>query len=308
MYLPAEKPAKILLITTYPLLSLESTSKCIDGWLRIPYFDVISLLEDSDYSCLRKLSLPRYQEPARHRFVRYLADTSCSPSLAPTLSQIIDIYSQNLHYTAFAFVNSDIFPQVDQFVSLDMPKLIDQCCHSRVSLFLHRSEVDSLQGLPPSSSLYSIGFDFFLIPRVLISSLNSNRYSDFKIGQVGWDYALPLSLPNLQTCRNSENLILHLRHPTGSSSSWGLAMLNTLALIHPSRLKALRKHQLLVFWIILKLSSLVRSKSLRTHSVAIYIFSRTAFYLFIKDMLRQIPFFSCYRLPVETTPVLDPLT
>lgn len=280
---------KVLLITTYPLSSASLALSNIALWSSIPYIDCVSLIEESDESALvetvASLGTVDRLYISKHRIHTYLPDFAISSSHAPTLTQILHAFQCYPYYDAYAFVNSDIQPLHDQLSSTLTKSSLNNLLLLNSCLFIHRTDTPSHSQACAFPSLYKTGFDFFLLPKQILSSLDPYRYKSFKAGQVGWDYALPLSISPTLTYRNSTDLILHPIHPTGSSSSWSLAMLNVFYLVHPLRTVHLPLLHFLAYSFVSITLKLIPQSILMIFSPFLYLTSRVAFYGYLEHQL-----------------------
>jgi len=279
---------QVLLITTYPHSSASSALSNIALWSSIPYIDCISLIKKSEEPLLSTLVTTASVQISNHRIHTYLPDYTNSPSHAPTLTQILQTFQHYPSYDAYAFVNSDTKPLDDKFASSPIKSILNTILLLQSSLFIHRTDISSHSEACNPPSLYKAGFDLFLLSNQILSSLDPYRYKSFKAGQVGWDYALPLSISPRLTYRNSTDLILHPIHPTGSSSSWALAMLNVFNLVHPIRASHLSFFHSVVYSFVSIALKLIPQYILLNCAPILYLLSRVAFYGYLEHQISLI--------------------
>lgn len=282
---------KLLLVTTYPSSQLEKISSNISAWLDLDDVTLLSLIHNADLPSVRNYySHQQFSDYkwSKHLIHLYPVLTPC-PNRAPFLSEVLSCFSKYPEFDLYAFVNADIEPNLPSWhqssLSTDLSSI-----PSRPILYLaHRQDyLESRENLAP----YLQGFDFFLLNKSLLNSLDFSLYSDLRIGQVGWDYLFPLSINAFHVYKASNPLLLHRIHPTGSSSSWESAILQILQLIHPSWLQLSNTLLRLLFPLTKRIShSLLMRSSRKTRSMRLltYFYTRIIFYTFVVKLLSRIP-------------------
>ena len=116
----------------------------------------------------------------------------------------------------YCFVNADIRPKFSRDgKELD---IIRFAYENKIILAANRQDYTVSR---QSSRVYSKGFDFFSIPGVMLDRYAGLPLEKYRIGQVGWDYALPLMVKRHELFRVSSMGLYHRLHPTGSEEDWG---------------------------------------------------------------------------------------
>ena len=208
-----------LTATTFPLESLNLYLSNLLEWKTISR-TVLVLISSPDASSNHHL-LELLQQ---HGFYVYVYDQP-STYKTPSLNDIILAFRQYPSHNYYSFVNADIeiIPEslLPALLLFQSPKHV---------LFASRQDYSSLQ----YPKTYASGFDYFSIPSSLLPYFTLPSLHRFFIGQVGWDYYLPLSLPKHLVQFTYSLPLYHLIHPTGSYSSWEQSILDIFPDVHYS--------------------------------------------------------------------------
>lgn len=199
----------------------------------------------------------------------------------PSLHQVISVFHSYPKHLFYSFVNADI--EINPLLLSDSLSLVQSSHHI---LFASRQDYSHTQ----EPTTYYQGFDYFLIPSCLLCHFTQSSLHKFYIGQVGWDYYLPLSLPK-PIVQFSYNLpIYHSLHPSGSHASWADAIVAIYPEIHHSWFTSQRYYRRtvtaicsLLFFFSLRLTFWL--PSLRTPTN--YLLSRIIFYGLLNPLLRK---------------------
>lgn len=264
----------IFLLTTLPLDRLSSFIPSLSTWTVISPF--IHILVDES-----ELPPPCSDLPTYLRFIPYRPQHSKTPSL----QQVASVFHHSNNSQYLAFFNADISYQPLYQPSLfPSPGIIPSLFSDLHVLFAHRHDYrdQAVLGHHP----YLDGFDYFSLTRSSLPLLFGIS-PDFSIGQVGWDYYLPLSIPRNRVATVSTLPLFHKIHPTSSTSSWDSSMLSLFPLIHLSWIQS-RPYPFRVFFFLVRACLSPRLPYLNKVSNLFpfrYLLSRICCYCFIKPML-----------------------
>lgn len=202
-------------------------------------------------------------------------------SRTPSLQQIISVFHRYPHHQFYSFVNADI----ETNSSLLSNSLFTVQKHDRV-LFASRQDYSDVQ----EPKTYYQGFDFFSIPSSLLCYLTQSSLHRFFIGQVGWDYYLPLSLPRSIVQFSYDLPLYHSIHPTGSQLPWADSIVEIFPCIHDSWLNPQSYYLKTVAnlcRIIFFFASRIKSSMPSLHAPTNYFLSRIICYALLHPLLRQ---------------------
>lgn len=212
-----------LTVSTLALSSVSTLINNLQQWKSISR-TVVVLVSTLDASSNRHLLAPLTQNAID---VQLYQPTPLFKT--PSLYHIISVFHAYPNHQFYSFVNADI--EINPSALSDSLSLA-QTRH-RV-LFASRQDYSHSQ----EPTTYYQGFDYFSIPSRLLCHFTQPSLHKFYIGQVGWDYYLPLSLPK-PIVQFSYNLpIYHSIHPTGSHASWADAIVAIFPEIHYSWLNS----------------------------------------------------------------------
>ena len=282
---------RILLVATFRLTDVNHTGKFIKAWKSDPSVKVLVLIESSEWAS--------YPEDARlllglvDKVKTYTASRSnrlqASTKKSPYLTDVFQAMHEYSGYNYYAYVNADI--EISPMHGCcDMEQSIKKLITKRAILFARRHDYLSNKRL---AKPYDKGFDFFAMSSEALSLLTIPIKSrEFQIGQVGWDYMLPLCIPKQMVVFTNEIPLYHKCHPTGSSEDWGRAMASFLPYIHKTWLygKPIQKTIVYLCCMMLKIrdaDSIPFIKNIWASEILVYLASRTSFYLALKDLLQS---------------------
>jgi len=284
------------LYTTLPVVRWDSFKTSVSSWQSFSFIDTTILVNHDelisnsttvDHITSLGIGCCSYCDSSEPKGTRD-GETKRTPSL----NTLFDAFRQGKPSSCYIYSNADIY--LGSSHSASLAKLLKYSIEQRKIVFVHRWDV-SKHG-EPDPRLYDIGFDLFIVPASCLNKIDNVDLSSFFIGQVGWDYALPLSLPRRDICKTSQLPIEHLVHPTTSTESWSSAMLETLTLIHKSHIRRSASSFLAYKCIRLvvsasKLAPRIMPLCLYRHlaSYLRYINSRLSFYGFIRAALSSLP-------------------
>lgn len=289
----------VSLYTTLPLARWDSFKIPVNSWRAFSFVDTTILCTQDD--------LNSYSDTVAHisslgiDFRSYgdssvpKSDRNGKPNRTPSLKSLFEVFNQGKRSSCYIYTNADIYLAPSHHAVLS--DLLRYSIEHRKIIFASRWDVTTYG--EPVPKLYDIGFDLFIVPESCLHKISQVDLSTFFIGQVGWDYALPLSLVRDDICKTSILPIEHLVHPTTSTQSWSSAMLNILTVIHQSHIH--RSSFSLLSYKTIK-SLLLVSKLLqrimpswlyrRLSPYLKYINSRLSFYGYIGIALSSLPEFN----------------
>ena len=281
----------LLVITTFrpsetKLLTTLST------WAHFSDVHLAALIEESELPSLRKnirlhsifgtVLTYTYRAPSSTPF------SSQSLKTSPTLQQVFDAFLTLDQFSSYIYINADLELYLPGYsVCAVSPTLIPP--PGVVLLGSRRDYTYSRKHF----STYTIGYDLIGLDReTLHELLLPNTFHHYQIGEVGWDYLLPLSLPRNRILIQDNIPIYHKVHPTGSSSDrWSESILLVTRNIHKSWLEThnLAKIASIISLAIANLLPESDSRSSRSLSflrkLVFYLSSRLAYYACIKYLL-----------------------
>ena len=282
------KTQKILLVTTFRLKDIESHSRCLQSWSKNPQVELLALVEDADLT-----SNGEQIKELKHKVdivCKYKCtgetDSARSPKKSPSISTIFETIRLFKGYEYYAYTNADIelAPTIESFT---LSKAIRKITGDKKIAFGKRRDYSETKS---EYETYQSGLDFFCLHYSILPDLKlDSRAGTFQIGQVGWDYILPLSFPKEFIRFTSSLPIYHRRHATGSSADWSFAIASLVLSIDNSWLEknSLEKHIINVSRLIARsIESRQRQNGRGKLSItATYLMSRFAFYLAIQRIL-----------------------
>ena len=288
----------ILIVTTFRLSDISQVSSSLNKWNSEKSASMCALIEEAEY-----LSNPSKIEQLKDIIdiivpYRLEVDNGIDAGFSkksPRITDVLEAMKRLKGFRYYAFTNADI-EWHGQHEKADPYKIIDELSNGQKAIFAHRRDYSSD---PRDFKCYMQGLDFFALPNRVLDTIGfSQELSFFQIGQVGWDYALPLSLPSSQVSITRILPIYHKTHATGSNTDWSEAIVNTMPFIHPTWTRnnpimkfALHTTNLLVAR--LGKARSTRSGKERLKNTVYYFASRILFYGFIKkailrDKIREV--------------------
>lgn len=256
------------------------------------------MIEDKEISRVRKeihgLKGIDYELiPYSYTYLEGLQHESEKAKRSPLFSQVWEVLeSRRSAFDYLGFVNSDIeYHSCGKDCSLN--RLIGQEGQCASTLILSR-RIDYDTTIDRQIGEYLDGYDVFLI-RSGGMPLNTCIFSRCRIGQVGWDYFVPL-------CQDKGNVALlpststfHRIHQTGSSKKWEQEVIDVFLCSHQSWYNSSsimsygRRHMLFIYTscrIITK--RLPRAWQRFTKDLIDYFSARIVYYFFIKNALKSM--------------------
>ena len=204
---------------------------------------------------------------------------------SPRIINILETMKGLKGFKYYAYANADIELRANQR-RIDLCRKIDELSSGSRIIFAHRRDYSSdAEGF----TFYMQGLDFFVFPNKTLEELEfSQGLYLCQIGQVGWDYMLPLCMPAPQVLTTCRLPLYHETHPTGSNADWSEAIMNILPHIHSTWTNE-RPIMKVVLRIANRLSSsLEKRKSTPTNDwykrAMYYFWSRVLFYGFIQRL------------------------
>lgn len=286
---------KTSVVTTLPIIRLHDYLDTLLSWAKSYNVHILITISEanlypSKIQQLRELDISVH--PRDFSVLSTLSDLSyLSSPRTPSLALLWDVLRQVIpNGDAAVFTNADIYLKHGEADSLN--NLIKYCLNQQRIAFLHRW--DYLEDQPTLSNPYLDGFDVLIIPKNVLDDCSTDHLSLFSIGQVGWDYALPLFFDYDKVLRSSSIQLRHCVHATTSTSPWGLAMQQIIVSLGPSHIDRLDIFRRMVFNGLKRSAAFYKflSMRIRMNSVAssmfTYIFSRIAYYAVIRKLLKNI--------------------
>ena len=289
---------RLLVVTTLALKSLHECTSNLLQWQSYVNVDIVVFIEahdlytntDKAYYLQSQLNIP---------IIQYKSATQSGPHVkkSPLFSQIWNYLSKyKSQYDILGFVNSDIIPHFGKGSSgdLDLNRLFLPNISPYSLILVHR--IDITKSFEPQPSVYIHGYDLFLFPSQNMELINTSTFSLCRIGQVGWDYLLPLSQPFHLVASSISSPLYHFRHDTGSNQPWDEAILELKDHIDRSWFKGLPIIRTvfsvvsLLYSSLTFLISLVIKQPTECYSANLvdYYLARAFYYLVIHHLLRRM--------------------
>lgn len=277
-----------LVVTTMSLTEISMLEEFIDAWSDIPSIRLVLLLEEGDVAARAK-ELDRVVSPGIN-IVEFSADRRRKK--APLLLDIWKVFNKYKGYEAYAYVNADIRPKskVAPNQYLGVSAIQDLLKPKRIAFAKRRD----FAGCEAECYIYEQGYDMFFVPCELLESVPRSVLTDWQIGQVGWDYALPLAICKDYCLGSTRIPLFHRIHPSGSSADWSVAMLEIVRYIDESWVRDLSMFKRQVFRVLTMplVIDLIIGRSFIVFDIVQepvrYFYSRLVFYGFISKFLKAL--------------------
>ena len=277
-----------LVVTTMSVKETSMVKNFLGSWGNISDLKIVLLLEESELS-IRGEELKRIVSP-RVELATYRAGRGEKKS--PLLEDIWKVFIQRTGYDAYVYVNGDIFPShpgsdTGVLSGADFRRVLGK----RKVTFSKRRDFSDASDVP---LIYEYGYDMLIVPSELLSVVPSTILKDWQIGQVGWDYALPLGICKEYCITSTELGLYHRIHQSGSQADWSRAMLNLARSIDYSWVTDLSIGKRIIFRLLtlrLILNMLtVPSSSVveRVRRSVCYFYSRLVFYGLVSELLEDL--------------------
>ena len=278
----------VLVVTTMSLADMSILEEFIGAWTYIASLKLVLLLEEGDLEGSAK-ELHKFGSSGVD-IVVFGADQRTKK--APLLWDIWNVFNMYKGYAAYAYVNADIRPKNEIAPDLYLDDAaVRYLLKQRRITFLKRRDFKEHEA---QCYIYEQGYDMFFVPSELLESVPSSVLTDWQIGQVGWDYALPLSICKKYCLATTRIPLFHKIHPSGSSADWSVAMLEVVRYIDESWVGELSMFRKLVFRgltmplvIDLMVGRSFVSLDIVQKTVRYY-YSRLVFYGFISKFLKAL--------------------
>ena len=284
------------LVTTFPLKDWERYKHSVLSWCRVPLLSIKVLVTQSEINSFTKVQKELEANFIKCHIVptppsRPRITTSARPSSAPSILDLLSLFDTSLSERVLIYVNADICLPQGEIEGLR--KYIGLSFSQRKAIFFRRH--NCLNYSDPFPAVYNDGYDMFMLPTTLLSVLRREPLRKFRIGQVGWDYALPLSFPRHAIGQSTNITLLHIIHESGSTDSWDQAMINVSRCTHTSYYGMHKMSSILGF----KVSSVLarfsgyffdpsHRRNMKAGSFARWAIARIIYYLHIKPSLQLI--------------------
>ena len=227
--------SKVLLATTFRLRDIRSVSGFLRKWKADKNISLMVLIESSEYSSkleARKMLASLVDEIVLYNSISDNTRTNLLEKNPPSLLNIIEaLKHKSSGYDYVGYANSDI-QLISHKRDQDLSEEIHKLSRGMRAVFAHRKDYSDDHSI---FSDYMQGLDLFMFPSQLIRTMRlSPALRMFRIGQVGWDYMLPLSLPKQHVTTTCALPLYHKTHKTGSNADWSRAVLCFLPYIDTS--------------------------------------------------------------------------
>ena len=225
---------RLLLATTFRLTDLEKSTYYLKKWKEQDNLHIVALILGSEVESnptaarllgrfVDKVIAYENDETGKH----YKATTKTSPNI----KTVLEILSAEEGYDYYGFANADIEADYGH-IPTGFSESIHKLSQGALAVFAHRRDYSSDKN---TYKVYTKGFDLFMLPAGLIKNASlCPGLKFFQIGQVGWDYMLPLSLREQDVATTSLLPIFHKEHKTGSNSDWSQAIITCITYIDPT--------------------------------------------------------------------------
>lgn len=276
--------------TSLPLKKWYLYKESLLSWASLPIHKTFILCSESEIlasnSLVSELSQMNIFCIANHPKPQLTTNGSIKPSFAD-IFKAIQLTAQpnatSIFLNADITYNSESPALIDYYISLALTL--------RKAIFFNRW--DFLHSVNSNLTPYISGFDLIILPAHSLSLVPHRVLHRFCIGQVGWDYAIPLSLPHNHVARSSSLPVVHRVHPTTSSASWSQAMSTILLSIHYTHIRGNSYYStiyslLLILYRLFQLPCLRRLHLLQEGLT--WLHSRLSFYLLITHLLRRLSY------------------
>jgi len=277
-----------LVVTTMSAIDASAVKNFLCNWGNIGGLMLVLLLEEDEVS-IRGEELKRVVGSSVE-LATYRAGQREKKS--PMLEDIWEVFKQRTGYDAYIYVNGDILPShpgADRGVlsSADVGRVLA----GRKVTFSKRRDFKNANDVPV---IYKYGYDMFIVPSELLGVVPSFILKDWQIGQVGWDYALPLGICKRYCITSTELGIYHRIHRSASQADWSSAMLNLARSINWSWVTDLGLGKRLMFKLLIS-PLIINILTFTSPSVVghiqrgvCYFYSRIIFYGLISGLLQDL--------------------
>ena len=211
-----------------------------------------------------------------------LSDNTLGP---PSLMEVWKLF-QNNQAARYLYFNSDLEFDANSWGSTEA--VLEKISHNKLITFFCR--YDYHEANPDASRVYVSGFDVFIIPASMLDSVGDKSLGLFSIGNVGWDYFLPLSIKQDRVQLAYGLPVRHMMHPTGSSKDWGDMIFKLLPEIDESWINLLPRKRGILLRLCIYIARMDKgvdrsSKDLMAKTVS-YMISRCSYYLCLRPLLK----------------------
>lgn len=290
---------RMLLVTTFRLCDIDRFSCTLGRWRKQAGVTVAALI-DNDELDSKTREVERLNElvdiVTTYELNKKDESRRASGKNSPGVLDIIESMKKQKGYDYYTYVNADI-ELLTNLKRFNICEAIHEISNSKRVVFSHRRDYVLV---PEIYHDYLQGLDLFSVPNsVLKKMILPKEIEFFRIGQVGWDYMLPLCLPKRQVAITNSLPIYHKVHRTGSNANWDLAISYCVSNMHRSWTdkKPIRR-------LIIKIASCFmhstrdqsdssRSSSLAarvsTHLITRIVFYAVLSHLFLDIRLKELP-------------------
>ena len=277
-----------LVVTTMSAIDVSAVKNFLHDWGNIGGLKIVLLLEEDEVS-VRGEELKRIVGSSVE-LATYHANKREKRS--PMLEDIWEVFRQRASYDGYIYVNGDILlshPGSNRGIlsGADLERVLAR----RKVTFAKRRDFKDSSDVPV---IYQYGYDMVIVPTELLGVVPSFVLKNWQIGQVGWDYALPLGICKRYCITSTELGIYHRIHRSASQADWSRAMLNLARSLHWSWVTDLGLGKRLMLRLLIS-PLIINTLTFRSSSAVEHIqrkvrhfYSRIIFYGFIYGLLEDL--------------------
>jgi len=282
------KPAGVRVITTSSLATISGISASVESWKGRLGAKVTLMIEEDE----RELHEAEFNEAKKMFDDIFEYTLGCKRGTlfgkGPTLKEVLELCEASVEAETVLFLNADI-RVVDN--TRQLVEQLKECLKENELILLQRIDIG---GTGNEIQRYREGYDgFALNPKKLGAYVDS--YEFMRIGQVGWDYALPLGLDKGRVRIWQGDHFKHRVHPTGSSLQWEDAITRISFAINQTWIsEAKASHQValscarsLLKWADLRSYHFAETKNVVKRGLS-WLGCRVIYYGFIRSELRGV--------------------
>ena len=289
----------LYLISTFAARHAQESLLTLQTWRRLRSTTLAVMIEESEVSDVMRVMRAPIGDgikiiPYRYQTGIHLSsDEEEGRKRSPLFSQVWELMqAEKGSYDYLGFVNSDI-EYHGHTEGCSIRALLSAPGPSENSVVLGQ-RIDYTQDNAHPIGRYLAGYDIFII-RSRFDEIQTSVFKRCRIGQVGWDYLIPLSQEKKNVCCLNSTSTYHRIHKTGSSSSWSKEIIAAFGLSHESWYRdswdrGFTRSMTLMLYMECRVAIEWLPKNLHNHCKKCleYVFARVFFYCFIRKELASI--------------------
>ena len=289
---------RLYLISTFAARHAKVAILTLQTWRQLKGATIAVMIEESEVSDVQRVMHETLRDdfeiiPYRYQNHSYPDGDIKSRKKSPLFSQIWEaMQAVGDSYDYLCFTNSDIeYYSPGQDCSIR--KLLAPSEFAGTSLILGQ-RIDYMQDKARPMGTYLAGYDIFFI-RSGFQGIKSSAFRRCRIGEVGWDYLIPLSQEKSDICCIDSTSTYHRMHKTGSISSWSSEIITVFQMVHESWYrnswdKGIMRSLALALY--MRFSAVIawlpHAAHIHCKAWLEYMFARVFFYCFMKRELASI--------------------